>query len=222
MGQRLTQKLCENIDSGLIVPGMQDEDMLTVSGMTVSEFSKLCRNLRQANLIPPAETLQDKAAVHNARVIREALAAQSPAPMTSEERRQARIEREAAADARAAFDRAAADGVIATGEMRTNQVGFVEKHGDLTDRGGPGKSDRSLRCIPPSDGGMQMSNKRRRFSGELKAKVALEALRGDRTLQEIASQHQVHPNQVGAWKRQAMEGLVEVFSKGAEHRRPRS
>ena len=66
---------------------------------------------------------------------------------------------------------------------------------------------------------MQMSSKRRRFSGELKAKVALEALRGDRTLQEIASQHQVHPNQVGAWKRQAIEGLVEVFSKGTEHRR---
>ena len=64
-----------------------------------------------------------------------------------------------------------------------------------------------------------MSSKRRRFSGELKAKVALEALRGDRMLQEIASQHQVHPNQVGAWKRQAIEGLVEVFSKGAEHRR---
>ena len=38
-----------------------------------------------------------------------------------------------------------------------------------------------LRCIPPCDGGMQMSSKRRRFSGELKAKVALEALRGDRT-----------------------------------------
>ena len=63
-----------------------------------------------------------------------------------------------------------------------------------------------------------MSSKRRRFSGELKAKVALEALRGDRTLQEIASQHQVHPNQVGAWMRQAMEGLVEVFSKGTERR----
>ena len=38
--------------------------------------------------------------------------------------------------------------------------------------------------------------RRRRFSGDLKAKVALEALRGDRTLQEIASKHQVHPNQV--------------------------
>ena len=68
------------------------------------------------------------------------------------------------------------------------------------------------RCISP------VSSKRRRFSGELKAKVALEALRSDWTLQEIASQHQVHPNQVGAWKRQAIEGLVEVFSKGAERR----
>ena len=63
-----------------------------------------------------------------------------------------------------------------------------------------------------------MSSKRRRFSGDLKAKVALEALRGERTLQEIASQHQVHANQVGAWKRQATEGLVEVFSRGAERR----
>ena len=65
-----------------------------------------------------------------------------------------------------------------------------------------------------------MSSKRRKFSGELKAKIALEALRGDRTLQEIASKHQVHPNQVGAWKRQAIEGLAEVFSNGVErHRR---
>ncbi len=53
-----------------------------------------------------------------------------------------------------------------------------------------------------------MSSKRRRFSGELKAKVALEALRGERTLQEIAAQYQVHPNQVGAWKRQAVEGVA--------------
>ncbi len=63
-----------------------------------------------------------------------------------------------------------------------------------------------------------MSGKRRRFSGEQKARIALEALRGDRTLQEIASKHQVHPNQVGAWKRQAVEGMAEVFSKGAERR----
>ena len=65
-----------------------------------------------------------------------------------------------------------------------------------------------------------MSSKGRRFSGEQKAKIALEALRGDRTLQEVASKHQVHPNQVGAWKRQAVERLGEVFSNGVErHRR---
>ena len=60
--------------------------------------------------------------------------------------------------------------------------------------------------------------RRRRFSGDLKAKVALEALRGDRTLQEIASKHQVHPNQVSTWKRQSIEGLGEVFSNGVDRR----
>ena len=48
---------------------------------------------------------------------------------------------------------------------------------------------------------------RRRFRGEFKARVALEALRGDKTVQEIASKHKVHPNQVSTWKRQAIEGL---------------
>ena len=62
-------------------------------------------------------------------------------------------------------------------------------------------------------------SRRRRFSGELKARIALEALGGDRPLQEIASKHQVHPNQVSMWKRQAMDGLGEVFSNGVERRR---
>lgn len=57
---------------------------------------------------------------------------------------------------------------------------------------------------------------RRRFTAEFKAKVALEALRGDRAIQEIAAKHQVHPNQVSAWKRQALDGLGTVFSNGAE------
>ena len=61
--------------------------------------------------------------------------------------------------------------------------------------------------------------RRHRFSGDLKAKVVLEAFRGDRTLQEIASKHQVHPNQVSTWKRQAIEGLGEVFSNGVYRRR---
>jgi transposase len=60
---------------------------------------------------------------------------------------------------------------------------------------------------------------RRKFTADFKAKVALEALRGDKTIQEIASRHKVHPNQVSTWKRQAMDGLGTVFSNGAEHSR---
>jgi transposase-like protein len=57
---------------------------------------------------------------------------------------------------------------------------------------------------------------RQRFTREFKARVALEALRGDKTIQEIATRHKVHPNQVSTWKRQAMDGLGAVFSNGAE------
>ena len=57
---------------------------------------------------------------------------------------------------------------------------------------------------------------RRRFTADFKARVALEALRGDRTIQEIAAKHKVHPNQVSTWKRQAVDGLGAVFSNGAD------
>ena len=59
---------------------------------------------------------------------------------------------------------------------------------------------------------------RRRFSSDFKAKVALEALRGGKTIQEIATRHKVHPNQVSAWKQRAVEGMKEVFSKGRSGR----
>ncbi len=60
---------------------------------------------------------------------------------------------------------------------------------------------------------------RRRFTAEFKARVALAALRGDRTIQEIATRHKVHPNQVSSWKRQAVEGLGAVFSNGPDKAR---
>ena len=60
---------------------------------------------------------------------------------------------------------------------------------------------------------------RRRFTADFKAKVALEALRGDKTIQEIAGRHKVHPNQVSIWKRQAVEGLGDVFSNGPDKAR---
>jgi len=53
---------------------------------------------------------------------------------------------------------------------------------------------------------------RRRFSDKFKATVALEALRGDRTVQQIAAKHRIHPTQVASWKRQAIDGLTGVFS----------
>ena len=56
----------------------------------------------------------------------------------------------------------------------------------------------------------------RNHDAGFKARVALEALQGDKTIQEIASKHKVHPNQVSTWKRQAMDGLGAVFSNGAE------
>ena len=57
-----------------------------------------------------------------------------------------------------------------------------------------------------------MARKRRRFTAEFKKRVALEALRERDTVRAIASRYEVHPNQVSAWKRQAVESLDEVFS----------
>jgi transposase len=54
--------------------------------------------------------------------------------------------------------------------------------------------------------------KRRNFSDKFKATVTLEALRGDKTVQEIAAKRQLHPTQVSTWKRQAIEGMAGVFS----------
>ena len=55
--------------------------------------------------------------------------------------------------------------------------------------------------------------KRRSFSAQFKAKVALEALVGDQTLSDLAAKHHLHPNLVAQWKRQAQESLPGVFSR---------
>jgi putative transposase len=52
---------------------------------------------------------------------------------------------------------------------------------------------------------------RRKHGGAFKAKVAVEAIQGVRTVPEIARRHDVHPSQVNAWKKQALEGLASVF-----------
>ena len=59
-----------------------------------------------------------------------------------------------------------------------------------------------------------MKTTRKRYSAEFKAKVAMEAIRGDLTLAELAAKHGVHQTMIGALKRQAMDGMDSLFDGG--------
>lgn len=59
-----------------------------------------------------------------------------------------------------------------------------------------------------------MSRKRRMLGSAFKAKVALAAVRGDKTTAQLASEFEVHTSQVTAWKKRLLEGLPELFADG--------
>lgn len=61
-----------------------------------------------------------------------------------------------------------------------------------------------------------MKATRRRHDPTFKARVALEALKGVKTIQQIAQEYEVHPAQVTAWKKTVQERLAHVFDPGAE------
>ena len=57
-----------------------------------------------------------------------------------------------------------------------------------------------------------MTGKRKRYTAEFKARVALEALRGELTAAQLATKHGVHQTMIAAWKKQTVEGMASVFS----------
>jgi transposase len=59
-----------------------------------------------------------------------------------------------------------------------------------------------------------MKAKRKRYDNTFKARVGLEALKGQKTTQQIAAQYEVHPTQVAEWKKTLSEGMGEAFERG--------
>jgi putative transposase len=61
-----------------------------------------------------------------------------------------------------------------------------------------------------------MKRHRKTHSGAFKAKVALEAVKGDRTLNELAGQFEIHPTQVVQWKQRLLAGVSDIFNGTAQ------
>jgi transposase-like protein len=59
-----------------------------------------------------------------------------------------------------------------------------------------------------------MSRKRKQYSPEFKAKVALAAIRNEETIAELSAKFEVHPTMINNWKRALLKGAAELFDKG--------
>ena len=59
-----------------------------------------------------------------------------------------------------------------------------------------------------------MRGKRKRYPETLKARVALEAIKGIKSMSELSAEYKVHPNVISTWRKQLVEGAVEIFRRG--------
>lgn len=59
-----------------------------------------------------------------------------------------------------------------------------------------------------------MSNKRKKYNPEFKAKVALAAIKNEETVSELAARFGIHPTMIHNWKRSLLDGAADVFDKG--------
>jgi transposase-like protein len=77
--------------------------------------------------------------------------------------------------------------------------------------------------LPPEtitvSGDRFMKNKRRNHTAQFKAKVALEAVKADKTIAQLASEYEVHPTQITQWRKQLLELLPEIFSRRRDNDR---
>ena len=64
-----------------------------------------------------------------------------------------------------------------------------------------------------------MTTTRKQYSPKFKARVAVEAIRGEKTLSQLGSQFKVHPIQIAKWRKSALEQLPEVFVDGRKKSR---
>lgn len=59
-----------------------------------------------------------------------------------------------------------------------------------------------------------MARKRKKHPDAVKARIALEAVKGIKTMNELASEYNIHPNQISKWKKQLIDGAAELFARG--------
>ena len=61
-----------------------------------------------------------------------------------------------------------------------------------------------------------MKNKRKNYGAAFKAKVAIAAAKGDKTIAELASEFEVHPTQIVQWKKQLLDSATDIFSRSRQ------